>query len=132
MTTLLKRALLACVVMAASALVAQNGPTQYQVLAKFTQSTMTGVTANCIYRSTGAATKPVPPALYCSTTPITSYTDTTVAAGTTYVYAVTAKVGTAESGYSALATAPVPANPSAPTGPTTTTTTITITTTANQ
>ena len=95
---------------------AQNGPTQLQVVLNWTQSTTVGVTANCVYRSTGTGSVPAPPAIFCSTAPITTYTDSSVAANTTDVYAVTAKVGQTESGYSNTATAVVPANPNAPSG----------------
>ncbi len=86
----------------------QNGPTTPSVALTWTQSTSTGVTANCIYRGTVAGTYTLP-ALYCSTAPITSYTDTTVVRGSAYHYAVTAQVGTEESAYSNDAAAAVPA-----------------------
>src|SRR5271170_3883533 len=95
---------------------AQNGPTQPTVALTWTQSNSTGITENCIYRSTGGGTTPAPPAIFCSLTPITTYTDSTVAANTTVVYAVTAKVGQTESGYSVTAQAVIPANPNPPTG----------------
>jgi fibronectin type 3 domain-containing protein len=94
----------------------QTGPSQPTVSLAWTQSTATGVTANCVYRSVGASSVPAPPAIYCSPTPVTAYTDATVSANTTYVYAVTAKVGQTESSYSNTATAVVPANPPAPSG----------------
>lgn len=97
----------------------QNGPTVPSVALSWTQSTSSGVTANCVYRSTGASSTPAPPAIYCSTAPVTTYTDTTVAASTTYVYAVTAKAGSTESAYSGTATAAIGAPPSAPTSLTT-------------
>jgi hypothetical protein len=95
---------------------AQNGPTQPNVILTWTQSTSSGVTANCVYRCTGASCTPAPPALFCSTAPIVTYTDSTVAASSTDVYAVTAKVGATESAYSGTASVAVPANPNAPTG----------------
>jgi fibronectin type 3 domain-containing protein len=89
----------------------QNGPTQPSVILAWTQSTTPGVTANCVYR--GLASKQyVIPALYCSSTPITNFTDTTVSRGTTYFYAVTAQVSGTESGYSNEVSAmPIPINP---------------------
>lgn len=92
---------------------AQNGPTQPTVALTWTQSTSTGVTANCVYRGSAAGTY-ILPAIFCSTAPITSYIDSTVVASTTYHYAVTAKVGSTESGYSNDVTAAVPASPNAP------------------
>jgi len=115
----------ALLVICAASAFGQNGPTQPTVSLKFNQSPLTGITANCFYRSTGAGTTPAPPAIYCSTAPVTSYTDPTVSANTTYVYAVTAKVGATESAYSSPATAVVPANPAPPSGLTTVTITIT-------
>lgn len=81
------------------AAVAQNGPTQPSVALSWTQSNSSGVTGNCVYRGVLAGTYTLP-ALFCSTTPITSYTDTTIVRGTTYHFAVTAKIGASESGYS--------------------------------
>jgi len=90
----------------------QNGPTVPSVTLQWTQSTTTGITANCVYRSTGSGTTPAPPAIFCSTAPITSYVDTTVTVGTVYVYAVTAQASGAESAYSTpVTTAAIPANP---------------------
>jgi hypothetical protein len=109
----------------ASALWGQNGPTLPTVTLKFVQSTSTGITGNCIYRATGATSIPAPPAIFCSTSPIVTWTDTTVAPSTTYVYAVTAKAGAAESAYSNSTTAITPANPNPPSGVTTVTITIT-------
>jgi hypothetical protein len=97
----------------------QNGPTQPSVVLTWTQSATSGVTANCVYRSTGSGTTPAPPAIYCSTAAITTYTDTSVAASTNYVYAVTAKVGATEGGYSNTASAAIPAAPAAPSSLTT-------------
>lgn len=85
---------------------AQNGPTQPSVQLSWTQSATPGVTANCVYR--GTATKVYTmPALFCSTAPVTTFTDNTVVRGTTYFYAVTAQVGKIESQFSNEATAPV-------------------------
>lgn len=92
----------------------QNGPTVPQANLSWTQSVTPGITANCVYRCTGASCVPGPPAIFCSTAPITSYVDTTVAASATYNYAITAQVGKAESGYSNVEPAIIPANPSAP------------------
>lgn len=92
----------------------QNGPTQPSVKLTWTQSTATGVTANCVYRGSATGTYTLP-ALFCSTAPITSYVDTTVQRGTTYHYGVTAQVGATESGYSNDAVAPVPNAPPPPT-----------------
>ena len=84
----------------------QNGPTQPSVVLNWTQSATTGVTGNCIYRGTVAKVYAMP-ALFCSTAPSVTYTDTTVARGTTYYYAVTAQAGKIESAYSNEAVAPV-------------------------
>jgi fibronectin type 3 domain-containing protein len=92
----------------------QNGPTAPSVQLTWTQGTPSAsITANCVYRGTVAGTYALP-AIYCSTTPITTYTDITVTRGTTYHYAVTAKAGTTESGYSNDASATVPTAPGAP------------------
>ena len=91
----------------------QNGPNTPapSVVLTWTQAASPNVTANCVYRGTVADTYTLP-AIYCSTSPITTYTDTTVVRGTTYHYAVTAKYGTTtESGYSNDATAAVPTYP---------------------
>lgn len=87
---------------------AQNGPTPPSVKLSWTQSTAPGVTANCVYRGTTAGVYALP-ALFCSTLPITTYLDSTVARGTTYHYAVTAQVAAQESNYSNDAIAIVPA-----------------------
>lgn len=86
---------------------AQNGPTQPSVVLSWTQSTTTGVTGNCVYRGTVSGTYTMP-AIFCSTTPATIYTDSTVTRGSTYFYAVTAKLGPSESGYSNEVKAAVP------------------------
>jgi len=91
---------------------AQNGPTMPSVVLTWTQSSSTGVTKNCIYRGTVAGTYGT--AISCI--PVgTTYTDSGPVAGTTYFYAVTAQVGSAESAYSLPAQVVVPANPNAPT-----------------
>lgn len=86
---------------------AQNGPTLPSVDLTWNQGTGLGITANCVYRGTAPGVYTLP-AIFCSTTFITTYTDTTVTRGTTYHYAVTAKIGAQESGYSNDATAAVP------------------------
>lgn len=90
----------------------QEGPSRPTVTLTFTQSTTTGITANCWYRSTTST--PTLPGT-CSTAPVTTFTDSTPAAGTTYTYWVTAQVGATESAYSTPLSVPVPANPGAPT-----------------
>lgn len=94
----------------------QNGPSPAPTtVLSWTQGANNGttITANCVYRGTVAGIYTLP-ALYCSSTPITTYTDTTVVAGVTYHYAVTAKAGTLESAYSNDATAVIPTMPGAP------------------
>lgn len=78
---------------------AQNGPTQPSVSLTWQQSTSSGITGNCVYRGTAAGTYTMP-ALFCSKTATTSFTDGTVVRGNTYHYAVTAQQGAAESPYS--------------------------------
>jgi hypothetical protein len=100
----------------------QNGPTVPSVILTWTQGVAPSgvtVTANCVYRSTGTGTTPTPPAIFCSTSPITTYTDTSVTVGTVYVYAVTARgSNNTESTYSATVTTPaIPSNVAAPTNP---------------
>lgn len=92
----------------------QNGPTQPTVNLSWTQSTTPGVTANCVYRGSTVAGKYDLPAMFCSTLPVTSFTDQTVVRGTTYHYAVTAQVGKTEGGYSNDAVATVPQSPAPP------------------
>lgn len=92
----------------------QNGPTIPSATLSWTQSTTPGVTANCVYRGTTAGTYQKP-ALFCSTAPITTYTDLTVQRSTTYHYAVTAQIGLVEGPYSNDAVAAIPAAPAAPT-----------------
>jgi fibronectin type 3 domain-containing protein len=102
--------LIMCSVVACS----QNGPTQPSVQLNWTQSTSTGVTANCVYRGSVAGTYAMP-AIFCAKVPITTYTDTTVLRGTTYHYAVTAQIASVEGNFSNDAVAPVPSAPNAPT-----------------
>lgn len=79
---------------------AQNGPTPPSAALTWTQGGGCTITANCIYRCSGAACNPAPPAIFCSVVPITSWSDTTLLRGTVYFYAVTAKCGGTESNYS--------------------------------
>jgi hypothetical protein len=96
---------------------AQNGPTQHQVVLAITPSVTPGVTGICIYRGSAAGTYAMP-ALSCSSSPITTFTDTSVVSGTTYHYAATAQivtgVGTEESSYSNDVSATIPVSPAAP------------------
>jgi fibronectin type 3 domain-containing protein len=101
------------VMLATSFSCAQNGPTPASVMLSWTQSPTPGVTKNCIYRGTVSGSYVLPGTCIPATT---TYTDNSVTAGTTYYYAVTAQVGSAESAYSTPAQAIVPANPAAPTG----------------
>jgi fibronectin type 3 domain-containing protein len=109
---ILQSAALSLFVMFASSFAcSQNGPTAASVVLTWNQSTTAGVTANCVYRGTSSGQYKIP-ALFCSTAPITSYTDLSVQRGTTYFYAVTAQVGPTESGYSNEVSAmPIPVNP---------------------
>ena len=83
---------------------AQNGPTPPQAVASWTQAVPTptsgAVTGNSVYRCSPSPCVPAPPAISTSATPITSYTDNSIVAGTTYVYAVTAHFGAVEGPYS--------------------------------
>ena len=95
---------------------AQNGQSPpKKVVLNFTQSTTAGVTANGEYRATvsgGPYTN-----LAVSSTPVTSFTDTTVQPGNTYYYVVTAKVGpTDESANSNEAKAVIPLATAPPSG----------------
>lgn len=115
MKRLLQATLLAVFVIATNAFTcAQNGPTQPQVNLTWTQSTTPGITGNCVYRGSTAGVYTLP-AIFCSTAAITTYTDNSVQASTTYHYAVTAQKGSTESQYSNDATAVVPALPNPPT-----------------
>jgi fibronectin type 3 domain-containing protein len=97
----------------------QNGPSPASQALVWTQSDSIGVlaaTSNCVYRGATAGNYTLP-ALYCSTTPITTYTDLTVVAGTTYHWAVTARDAAGkESQYSNDFVATIPPNPDAPSG----------------
>jgi hypothetical protein len=81
----------------------QQGPTPNQAVLTWTQAVPTAtsgpVTGNCVYRGTLAGTY-ILPALGCSSTPITTYTDSTLPAGSTAHYAVTAHFGVLEGPYS--------------------------------
>ena len=92
----------------------QNGPTQPNVVLTWTQSTSPGISTNHVYRCTGANCTPAPPAIYGSTAPITTWTDTSVSSSTTYIYAVTASAGAEESPYSNTEAAAVPARLNSP------------------
>jgi hypothetical protein len=82
----------------------QNGPSPQQAVATWAQAVPTAtsgpVTANSVYRCATPACTPAPPAIYTSTTPVTVYTDTSIVAGTTYIYSVTAHFGVVEGPYS--------------------------------
>ena len=70
---------------------AQNGPTAPMVKLSWVQSVgdTNPVAKNCVYRGSSAGVYTTP-ALFCSTAPVTAYTDTQVVRGTVYHYAVTA------------------------------------------
>lgn len=98
---------------------AQNGPTQPETVLSW--SNVSGVTATCVYRCAGTGCTPGPPALACSltgssTSPFTptgctvctGYGDLTVSPSTNYAYAITDKVGTAETAYSNSKPANIP------------------------
>jgi hypothetical protein len=107
------------IVLAASVLLSgfscgQNGPTTHSTTLNFTQSTSTGITANCWYKGTAAGVCSLPGT--CSTVPVTTFTDTNVVEGQTVHYAVTAKAGNSEIAYSNDVSATTPANPRTPTG----------------
>lgn len=109
----MKKLLLAiCLLMFASSAFAD--PTVHSSTLAWTQSTSSGITANCVYRS--AVNNTSYSQIFCSTAPITSYVDLTVVGGTQYFYKVTAKAGTQESGYSNEVSGTVPLSPAAPTG----------------
>jgi len=65
------------------------------VLLKWKQSHTKGVTRNCVYYLHPPRGKPQ--LIYCSTTPITTYTDGAVLPGHTYHYGVTSLKGIEES-----------------------------------
>lgn len=89
-------------------------PTVHQVGLSWTQSTSTGLTGNCVYRGTVSGGPYAQ--LFCSSSPATTYTDTSVVGGQTYYYVVTAVSGSQESGYSNEFKAAIPLSPNAPTG----------------
>jgi len=82
----------------------QNGPTPPRAVATWTQAVPTAssgpVTANSVYRCSPAPCVPGPPAVFTSVAAITTWTDTSISGGPSYVYAVTAHFGTVESPYS--------------------------------
>jgi hypothetical protein len=89
---------------------AQNGPSVTSVSLSWTQAVAPSgetISGNCVYRGNTVAGVYILPALYCSASPITSYTDTTATPGTWH-YAVTAVASSIESQYSADAIAVVP------------------------
>lgn len=89
-------------------------PTVHQASLSFGQSTSVGITGNCAYRSQtsgGPYTQ-----ISCSSSPITSYVDTTVIGGQTYFYVVTAVAGTTESAFSNETKAVIPQSPNPPQG----------------
>jgi fibronectin type 3 domain-containing protein len=89
-------------------------PTQHQSALTWAQSTGTGLTGNCVYRSQvsgGPYTQ-----ISCSSSPITTYTDLTVQGGKTYFYVVTAVAGTQESAFSNETKAVIPQDVPPPSG----------------
>lgn len=91
-----------------------NIPGAHQVLLNWTQSTGSGITGNNIYRGTASGGETL---LYSSTTPITTYTDTSITNGSTYYYKVTAVSAGGESGFSnEVGPLSIPTPPPAPTG----------------
>lgn len=88
--------------------------TAHFVSLSWTQSTSTGVTANKVYRCAGVGCTNYS-LLFTSSTPITTYTDNSVAGGITYDYVVSAMVSTSESPNSNQASTTIPSNPNAPT-----------------
>lgn len=89
-------------------------PTVHQASLSWAQSSSSGLTGNCVYRGTvsgGPYSQ-----LTCSSSPVTSYIDTTVVGGATYYYVVTAVNGTEESAFSNQVQAVIPQSPNAPTG----------------
>lgn len=88
-------------------------PTQHQAALSWTQSTGTGLTANCVYR---AQTSGGPYTQLACPAPSTSYIDTTVLSGQTYFYVVTAVAGTQESAFSNEVKTVIPQSPNSPSG----------------
>jgi fibronectin type 3 domain-containing protein len=86
---------------------------QHSCTLNWTQSTTPGITSNNLYR--GSVSGGPYMLVNSSSSPSTSYVDTSVTASTTYYYVVTALVGTEESLYSMQATCAVPATTTAPT-----------------
>ena len=93
---------------------AAQAQSSHSATLNWTQSTSTGVTANGVYRSTTSGSGYA--LIYTSLSPMVTYTDSAVVAGTTYYYVVTAFVGSEESAYSSQVTATIPSNPNPPTG----------------
>lgn len=97
-------------IVAPAATTAPTSPGNHQVQLTWTQSTGTGITGNNVYWYTltsGSCVTTGPfTSLFNSATPITTYTELNVSAGT-YCYAVTAVAGSVESPYSAPAQAVV-------------------------
>lgn len=105
------RAFLVVLLLCAFALAA---PTIHQVTLNWTQSTGSGLTANCVYRSQTAG-GPYSQ-ISCSSSPQVSYVDTSVVGGQTYFYVITAVAGTQESAFSNEVKAVIPQSPTPPTG----------------
>lgn len=95
--------------------IAASAQTAHTVALTWTQSTFSGVTANKVYRSTASGAQGT--AIYSSTAPIVTYTDSgPLTNGTTYYYCVSALAGSNnESACSAQAIATIPTPPPAPT-----------------
>jgi hypothetical protein len=92
-----------------------SAQTAHTVGLTWTQSIFSGVTANKVYRSTVSGAQGS--AIYSSTTPIVTYTDSgPLTNGTTYYYCVSALAGSNnESACSTQAIATIPVAPPAPT-----------------
>lgn len=103
--------LFAALILVATAFAA---PTVHSTSLLWTQSSSTGITGNCVYRSQTSGGPYT--SLFCSGTASTSYNDTQVIGGQTYYYVVTALAGTQESTYSNEVKVTVPLSPAAPTG----------------
>jgi hypothetical protein len=95
-----------------------NTPGVVYVSLNWTMSSCSPACTYNMYRSTGTGTNPCAgtPTPLASSISATAYSDTTVAAGTTYVYAVTAVSGGAESACSSSVQIAVPSLPPAPVG----------------
>lgn len=104
---------------------AQNGPSTPSVKLTWANTAAPSgqtLAINNLYRCTGASCTPAPPAIFTSASPVLTFTDNAVSAGTSYNYAVTESTevtGTTtpltESGYSNIALAAIPTAPGAPT-----------------